>query len=74
MQVANTPANTVSAATYYRIEVELPEAELTKLAPDQVVIPGMPVDAFLRTGEYSPLTYLMQPLARYFGTALRDGG
>ncbi len=67
-------ADSATSETYYRIEVELPEAELTKLAPDQVVIPGMPVDAFLRTGEYSPLTYLMQPLARYFGTALRDGG
>lgn len=66
--------DSATSETYYRIEVELPEAELTKLAPDQVVIPGMPVDAFLRTGEYSPLTYLMQPLARYFGTALRDGG
>jgi HlyD family secretion protein len=67
-------ADTATGETYYRIEVELPEAEMSKLAADQVVIPGMPVDAFLRTGEYSPLTYLMQPLARYFGTAMRDGG
>lgn len=62
-----------TGASFYRVEVELPEAELGKLAPDQVIIPGMPVDTFLRTGEYTPLTYLIQPLTRYFGTALRDG-
>lgn len=62
-----------TGASFYRVEVELPEAELGKLTPDQVIIPGMPVDTFLRTGEYTPLTYLIQPLTRYFGTALRDG-
>ena len=62
-----------TGASFYRVEVELPEAELTKLAKGQLIIPGMPVDTFLRTGEYTPLTYLIQPLTRYFGTAMRDG-
>ena len=62
-----------TGASFYRVEVELPEAELTKLEEGQLIIPGMPVDTFLRTGEYTPLTYLLQPLTRYFGTAMRDG-
>jgi len=62
-----------TGASFYRVEVELPEAELAKLHEGQVVIPGMPVDTFLRTGEYSPLTYLTQPLARYFKDAMREG-
>ncbi|WP_028028395.1 HlyD family type I secretion periplasmic adaptor subunit [Gemmobacter nectariphilus] len=62
-----------NGASFYRVEVELPEAELAKLHEGQVVIPGMPVDTFLRTGEYSPLTYLTQPLTRYFKDAMREG-
>ncbi len=60
--------------SYYRVEVELPKAELSKLTADQVLLPGMPVDTFIRTGEHSPLTYLTSPLTRYFKKALRDKG
>lgn len=58
--------------SYYRAEVELAETELSKLQADQVIVPGMPVDSFIRTGEHTPMAYLLAPLARYFGTALRD--
>lgn len=34
--------------------------------------PGMPVEAYLRTGERSPLSYLVKPLADYFERALRE--
>jgi HlyD family secretion protein len=61
-----------SGAPYYRAEVELAEAELAKLHEDQVIIPGMPVDSFIRTGEHTPIAYLLAPIARYFGSALRD--
>lgn len=64
--------DSASGESYYRAEVELAETELTKLHGDQVIMPGMPVDSFIRTGEHTPLAYLMAPLARYFGTALRD--
>ncbi|MGR3483575.1 HlyD family type I secretion periplasmic adaptor subunit [Salipiger marinus] len=57
---------------YYRVEVELPKAELSKLTPDQVLIPGMPVDSFIRTGEHTPLAYLTAPLTRYLDRAMRD--
>ncbi|MEH6645944.1 HlyD family type I secretion periplasmic adaptor subunit [Sulfitobacter sp.] len=57
---------------FYRVEINLPKEELSKLTADQTLIPGMPVDAFIRTGEHSPLTYLTSPLTRYFGKAMRD--
>lgn len=60
--------------TYYRVEVELPDTERDKLADEQTILPGMPVDAYLRTGEYSPFAYLVRPLARYMNGAMRDGG
>lgn len=62
-----------TGAVFYRAEVELPEIELKKLSEGQVIVPGMPVDTFLRTGEYSPLTYLLRPLTRFLNTAMREG-
>ena len=46
--------------------------ELDKLAEDQVLIPGMPVEAFIRTADRSPLTYLIKPVADYFNRAFRE--
>lgn len=61
-----------TGASFYRVEIQLPEAELTKLQPGQVLIPGMPVDAFIRTEDRTPLAYLLSPLTRYFEKAFRD--
>lgn len=62
-----------TGAAFYRVEVELPEIELGKLSRDQIILPGMPVDTFMRTGEYSPLTYLLRPLTRFLNNAMKDG-
>ncbi|HSF64372.1 MAG TPA: hypothetical protein VLA78_08290 [Paracoccaceae bacterium] len=40
--------------------------------PDNRLIPGMPVEAFLRTDDRTPLSYLMQPLTIYFQRAFRE--
>ncbi len=56
---------------YYTVEIEVGESELEKLA-DRALLPGMPVDVFLRTGERTPLTYLTQPLMSYFNRAFRE--
>ncbi|MCA0920205.1 HlyD family type I secretion periplasmic adaptor subunit [Pseudooceanicola nanhaiensis] len=60
-----------SRRSYYRAEIELPKAELAKLPAHQLVLPGLPVDAFIRTGLHSPLAYLTAPLTQYFDTAMR---
>lgn len=62
-----------SGASYYRVEVELPNEELSKLSDEQKLIPGMPVESFIRTGEHTPIEYMTAPLTRYFSRALRDG-
>jgi len=58
--------------TYYRTEIILPEEELEKLPEGLALIPGMPVEAFLRTADRSPLAYLLQPLTDYFAKAFRE--
>jgi len=59
--------------SWYRVEIELPEEELAKLSEGQILIPGMPVESFIRTEDHSPLAYFMAPLTRYFDKAFRDG-
>ncbi|KMW60608.1 Type I secretion membrane fusion protein, HlyD family [Candidatus Rhodobacter oscarellae] len=59
-------------ATYYRAEIRLSEEELAKLPEGLVMIPGMPVEAFIRTDDRSPLTYLVKPLTDYFAKAFRE--
>ncbi|GKY88798.1 HlyD family type I secretion periplasmic adaptor subunit [Sinisalibacter aestuarii] len=58
--------------SYYRARVEISEGEIEKLPEGSVLIPGMPVQAYLQTGEHSPIAYLMKPLADYFNTAFRE--
>lgn len=56
---------------YYRAEVELLPGEMEKLA-GRDILPGMPVDTFIRTQDRTPLAYLVKPLADYFNKAFRE--
>jgi HlyD family secretion protein len=62
-----------SGNSWYRVEIQLPEAELGKLPEGTTLLPGMPVDAFIRTSDRTPLAYLMEPLSEYFDRAFREG-
>ncbi len=61
-----------SGASYYRARIEIDEGETAKLPEGSVLIPGMPVEAFLSTGERSPFAYLMKPFMDYFDKAFRE--
>lgn len=61
-----------SQRTYYRAEIRLPEGEINKLPEGLVMIPGMPVETFIRTKDRSPLAYLIKPISDYFAKAFRE--
>lgn len=61
-----------SRQPYYRAEIQLNEGELAKLPEGIVLIPGMPVESYIRTADHSPLSYLVKPLADYFNKAFRE--
>ena len=61
----------VTRQHYYATEIVPFEAEMAKLE-DQKLLPGMPVEAFLRTGERTPLVYLTEPMMRFFNRAFRE--
>ncbi|WP_299784587.1 HlyD family type I secretion periplasmic adaptor subunit [uncultured Roseobacter sp.] len=58
--------------SYYRAEIVLNEGEMDKLADGTVLIPGMPVEAYIKTGDRTPLAYLVKPVADYFARAFRE--
>ena len=58
--------------SYYRAEILLNEGETDRLPANVTLIPGMPVEAFIRTQDRTPLAYLIKPLADYFAKAFRE--
>ena len=61
-----------NSLAYYRAEVQLNQGEVERLPEDMTLIPGMPVEAFVRTDDRSPLGYLVKPLSDYFTKAFRE--
>ena len=57
--------------SYYRINLVILPKELARLG-DATLVPGMPVEAFLETGDRSVLTYLLQPLSAHLRHAFRE--
>ncbi|MBL1435693.1 MAG: HlyD family type I secretion periplasmic adaptor subunit [Rhodobacteraceae bacterium] len=60
-----------TGASYYTAELRPNEGELEKLG-DLEILPGMPVEAFIKTEDRTPLSYLIKPLANYFNRAFRE--
>jgi HlyD family type I secretion membrane fusion protein len=57
--------------SYYLARIVIPR-ESMKLLPKDKIKPGMPSEVLIKTGESTPLQYLMEPLASAFRTAWRD--
>ncbi|KQT20396.1 MAG: HlyD family type I secretion periplasmic adaptor subunit [Bradyrhizobium sp.] len=57
--------------SYYTIRVSMPPEEIARLG-DVKMIPGMPVEAFVQTGDRTMLSYLMKPLHDQLMRAFRE--
>lgn len=69
---ADAFTNEETSVSYYRAEIILNEGEAEKLPEGSTLIPGMPVEAFLRTADRTPLAYLVKPFTDYFSKAFRE--
>jgi membrane fusion protein, type I secretion system len=56
---------------YYTIRVSMPPAEVARLG-DVKLIPGMPAEAFVQTGERTLISYLIKPLSDQLMRAFRE--
>ncbi|MEH6520336.1 HlyD family type I secretion periplasmic adaptor subunit [Sulfitobacter sp.] len=61
-----------TGASYFRAEIVLSPGEMERLPEGTQLLPGMPVDAFIKTGDRSPLTYLVKPVTDYFVKSWRE--
>lgn len=73
MQIsADAIENEATGAPFFRAEIALNPGELEKLPEGTILLPGMPVEAFIRTEDRSPMAYLIKPMADYFARAFRE--
>jgi HlyD family secretion protein len=57
--------------SYYTIRISMPASEVARLG-DVKLIPGMPAEAFVQTGERTMISYLAKPLSDQLMRAFRE--
>src|SRR5258705_2117508 len=60
-----------SGQSYYTIRVALPPEEVKRLGEIKI-IPGMPVEAFVQTGDRTMFSYLLKPLSDQLMRSFRE--
>jgi HlyD family secretion protein len=68
---ADTTTDQRTGQSYYTIRVALPPEEVARLG-DVKLIPGMPVEAFVQTGDRTMMSYLVKPLQDQLMRAFRE--
>jgi HlyD family secretion protein len=68
---ADTTSDQRTGQSYYVIRIAMAKHEIAKLGNDKL-IPGMPVEAFVQTGERTVLSYLTKPLRDQFMRTFRE--
>lgn len=68
---ADALADQRTQVPYFRAEIVLNDGEIAKFGT-KVLMPGMPVEAFIETGARSPMSYLLKPFSDYFKMAFRE--
>ncbi|MCP4936799.1 MAG: HlyD family type I secretion periplasmic adaptor subunit, partial [bacterium] len=68
---ANSIENLQSGIPYFKVNIKIPPNQLSRLNGKQLV-PGMPVEAFIKTRERTALNYLMKPLLDQVKHAFRE--
>lgn len=68
---ADAAVDEATGVTFYEAVIR-PDAGALAEIEHVTLLPGMPVETFLKTEDRTPLTYLIQPLSVYFNRALRE--
>src|SRR4249919_2886377 len=68
---ADTTLDQRTGQSYYTIRIALERDQMERLGNVRLV-PGMPVDAFVQTGERTVIAYLMKPLSDQIVKAFRE--
>ncbi|HEY9038634.1 MAG TPA: HlyD family type I secretion periplasmic adaptor subunit [Roseovarius sp.] len=74
-QIARISADTfrddATRQSYYRTRISIDEVQRARLPEGVTLMPGMPVEAFIRTRDMTPIAYLTKPFTDYLARAFR---
>ena len=68
---ADTTTDQRTGQSYYVVRIAMPTEEILRLG-DVKLIPGMPVEAFVQTGDRTVFSYLVKPLSDQLMRAFRE--
>ena len=68
---ADIVTDEATGASFFVIELVPDDGEIAKLE-GKTLLPGMPVEVFIRTEDRSPWQYFIKPLSGYFNRAFRE--
>jgi len=60
-----------SGAGYYTVRIAMPPEQVAQLG-DVALVPGMPVEVFIKTGDRKVISYLVKPLSDQIERAFRE--
>lgn len=70
---ADAMTDEATGAPYYLVLVDIPEGEaLSDVLRGERLVPGMPVEAFIRTGSRPAISYLLKPLTDAMARSMRE--
>lgn len=69
---ADRKIDEATAASYFSVEILVPEAERARLDKDSELVPGIQAQIFITTESRTPLNYLLKPLTDNFGKAFKE--
>ena len=68
---ADTSTDQRTGQSYYTVRISMPPEQIQRLG-EVKLLPGMPVEAFVQTGDRTMLSYLIKPLHDQFVRAFRE--
>lgn len=69
---ADATTNEASTAAYYRVEINLPQEGIEDEETPEL-LPGMPVEVYLRTEDRTPMSYFLKPLSDQLARSFKEG-
>ena len=70
---ADSLTDDATGIQYYLVFVEIPEGEeLMTLLSGRNLVPGMPVETFIKTGKRPAISYFLKPLTDSFARSMRE--
>ncbi|MEI2387032.1 HlyD family type I secretion periplasmic adaptor subunit [Breoghania sp. JC706] len=69
---ADLETDQATGTNFYRAAIRIPDHELRRLPSGLALLPGMPVEAFIRTGDRTVLSYLVKPIQDHASRVFRE--